>query len=196
MLENVSKYINYKQMLIKQINGSFEFQFSLYEGGLYIDSLDQTINYGWESPSVESKSKSKQRVSYSENQTDNSINISGITYSIGKHELDYDDYSERRKNLDDDYSNIKKDGIKEFAKLKKVARTPTPIHVHSSKKGKKNSNKYIGALWSLYTEDGNRGSSKIGEKWYISEITQNSTEFITGINAMKMTFTIAFNEYK
>lgn len=72
-----------KQLLLKVIKSGFSFQFSVDKENLYINSLSQNIDYGWETPSDDFKSifaKPVTQVAFDKSKTTHDIIVNGYIY--------------------------------------------------------------------------------------------------------------------
>ncbi|MFL1781411.1 hypothetical protein ABSA28_01136 [Candidatus Hepatincolaceae symbiont of Richtersius coronifer] len=80
--QNTQKHTT--QLLFKSRGkNSFSFQFSARTEDLYIGSIDQSIDYGWETPSDEIKSVLQSpvtQVAFNSNKTAHSLTFNGIIY--------------------------------------------------------------------------------------------------------------------
>lgn len=54
----------------------------------------------------------------------------------------------------------------------------------------------LGETWYLIDNTGKKVTGAGDGIWYIKSISQSSSEFITGINSLKISFTIVINRYK
>ena len=145
-----------KQLLLKAIKSGFSFQFSIDKDNLYINSLSQDINYGWETPSDEVKNinaKPVTQVSFNSSKTTHDIILNGFIYI--NTELGC--------------------GLDNFTKFKDIC------------------NK--GETWYLIDSSGNKLKGGGNGIWYVNGISTNSSNFITGINALKISFNITINKY-
>lgn len=145
-----------KQLLLKGIKSGFAFQFSTQKEDLYINGLDQNIDYGWETPSDEQKSifaKPVTQVAFNKSKTTHDITLNGFVYintEIGC-------------------------GLDKFTELKNIANT--------------------GETWYLIDNLGNKLKGGGKGVWYVKNIRQTASDFITGLNALKISFSITINKY-
>lgn len=145
-----------KQLLLKVIKSGFSFQFSVDKENLYINSLSQNIDYGWETPSDDFKSifaKPVTQVAFDKSKTTHDIIVNGYIYI--NTELGW--------------------GLDKFGELKNIANTDE--------------------TWYLIDNLGNKLKGGGKGVWYIKNIRQDASEFITGLNALKISFSITINKY-
>ncbi len=152
-------------------DNDFSFIFSLNQNHVYINGLSQDITYGWEVPQP----------------TDMSGLLFGALYKPS---------TEVAFQPDKTNHNISLKGVI-YTQINVGKDSNSPIiaaGVESLTNLKLQANK--GVKWHIIGENGihYKGGGK-GE-WYIDRIQQDSSHFITGLNALKVEFTINLKKYK
>lgn len=151
MLSNNHK----KQLLLKGVRGGFSFQFSLDAEDVYISSLSQDVNFGWEAPSGDdTSSKPFTQMAFKAQKTTSDMTLSGFIYvnsQLGT-------------------------GFHKLTQLKNIANT--------------------GETWYLIDESGNKLKGSGEGIWYIKSIHQDSSDFVSGLDALKISFSINLSKYK
>ncbi len=151
----------------KKTDSNFCFVFSLKSENIYISNLSQDITYGWEVPE-----------SVNNTDADNKKTSTQLSYQADKTSCDISlkgvIYSQQIITGNKQTSLAA--GVKSFDQLKDYANQ--------------------GVKWHIVDAEGKH--HKCGEKgeWYIERIQQDNEHFISGMNALKIEFTINLKKYQ
>lgn len=152
------------QLALKATNKDFLFKFSVKKDNLYISSLDQNIDYGWETPNDEMKlgdRKPVTQVAFNPDKTTHDITLNGFIY------------------INTDLGC----GIDNFTKFKNICNSSIYWYLMAFRTNK------AGNVETYQIKGGTKGT------WYVKNIRQTASDFITGLNALKISFSITINKY-
>lgn len=173
MAEIINSQKHEDQLALKATNKDFLFKFSVSKDNLYINSLSQNIDYGWDIPidaNKDTSAKSVTQGAFNENKTTHEITLNGYIY------------------INTDLGC----GIDKFTEFKNICNTEVYWYLMAFRKKKSQdpqTNKITEVTETYQIKGGSKGM------WYVKNIRQEASEFITGLNALKISFSITINKY-